>query len=925
MFHTTLTRAVLAATTSVAVIGAAGAQTPQTAQTAPQAPLDQVAQAETGGEMTIVVTGRRPLAESEAAALEIQKESDSVVSVLAADAIGNLPDQNIAFAIGRLPGIGLERDQGQARYINLRGMPRQWATLSFDGVSIVSPEGRQTRFDNIPSALAKQVIVTKAITPNMPGDTVAGNTNVITRSAFDYDGFDLNAKLGLGYVTLGGGEEVDTNFVVADTFLDGRLGLLAQASYYRRNMVTDNQETDPYLVPRAARPNDRVPREYEHKPYRLTRENQSLSFRADYQLADDHQLFWNNVWTNYTDEELRNNYIFRFDQGTDALGNSYNTARDLGNIGVFQGTVYGVRIDNNTNSLESEEDIYTSTLGGEHLLAGWDASWRANYTYTADGRDAPALPTWTSPSTPADRPTVVYDFTDNEQHEIALFRTVVAGTARSVGQRVNSVDDFARTFDAITRRVGGDETQAYTLQGDVGREFEVAGMPLEVDFGALWTDRTKKSDEKSWTATRAQLVAAGVAVPEITATGPTAAWFNLFMTKPYLGERDLGYNFRYHSKTAIETFAHDLQIRGIATRNNTSGNYWRVGERIIAGYGMGNLEWDWGNLVFGARVENINNTGFSLSGVGFIEVESEDTLVYPSAHFNWDINDQMKLRIGASSTASRPDFSVIRPNLTFNDTARTVSGGNPEATPEKQIGLDAYFEWYMEPEGFLSAGFFYKDITDVLFTQGDTFGLDVLNSGGVDRSGYFFTTTRNAGDGWLQGFEVFYSQTAQSLVERMGWQDWLGGFGIRASGTFADSEVNIPAVLTSAGAVANPARTIKLPGTSDGVYNLQLSYEKYNLSVRLAYQYRTTWIQSVGSYVIVANQIVPNGNGDIYWDDDEEVDLSIRYQINDNVEWFFDAVNLTDQNSIRYADSKNFPIEDENFGERYIMGVRLNF
>ena len=88
----------------------------------------------------ITVSVRRPMAESVAAALEIQRNSSSLVSVLSADAIGNLPDQNIAFAVGRLPGVGIERDQGQARYVNLRGAPNYWTTLSFDGMSIVSPD-----------------------------------------------------------------------------------------------------------------------------------------------------------------------------------------------------------------------------------------------------------------------------------------------------------------------------------------------------------------------------------------------------------------------------------------------------------------------------------------------------------------------------------------------------------------------------------------------------------------------------------------------------------------------------------------------------------------------------------------------------------------------------------------------------------------
>ncbi len=193
----------------------------------------------------LVITGR-PIADSEAASLMLQKESPSVVSILSADAVGRFPDQNIAFAIGRLPGIAVQRDQGQARYVNLRGAPINWATLSFDGLSVVSPEGRASRFDNIPSAIASRIVVTKAVTADMPGDTVAGNIDIVTRSPFDRKGQFIAGKAALGYVALGGGEESDLNLIYSNLFLDDRLGVLLQGSHYRRNMVTDNWETDPW-------------------------------------------------------------------------------------------------------------------------------------------------------------------------------------------------------------------------------------------------------------------------------------------------------------------------------------------------------------------------------------------------------------------------------------------------------------------------------------------------------------------------------------------------------------------------------------------------------------------------------------------------------------------------------------------------------
>ena len=151
----------------------------------------------------VVVTGRRPIAESEAAALLIQRNSDSLVSVISADSVGQLPDQNIAFAVGRLPGVGVQRDQGQARYVNLRGAPLTWTTLSIDGITTVSSEGRDSRYDSLPSAIASQVIVRKAVTPDMTGETISGNVDLRTRGAFDYTDAHLAGKLGFGYGELG--------------------------------------------------------------------------------------------------------------------------------------------------------------------------------------------------------------------------------------------------------------------------------------------------------------------------------------------------------------------------------------------------------------------------------------------------------------------------------------------------------------------------------------------------------------------------------------------------------------------------------------------------------------------------------------------------------------------------------------------------
>lgn len=895
---------------------------------------------------TVVVRGARPLAESERAALQVQRNSVNLVSVVSADEAGRLADQNIAFAVGRLPGVALERDQGQARYVNLRGQPRRWTNISIDGLNIVSPEGRDTRFDNIPSAIASQVTVAKAITPDMPGDTVSGNINIRTRSAFDYRGRAIRGSVQLGEVTLGGGREIDASLVVADRFFDGNLGILAQASFYEREMVTDNWETDPWLRPGgvlqgATGPSgiDRRPgsetrswaREHENKLYRLTRGNISGSLRADWQLGEGGRVFAQTVYTQFTDNELRNNYIFRFDNGaantSTAACTSFSTpvtggngANDICNGNTPQrGVVYGARLQSNFRTASIKEYTWSSTLGGDHDdLFGFTFSWRLNYTKTEDGQDDAAQPFFQSPTDPLQRPSVLYNFTDPYNHGVELYRTVLTGTGtsavRSLGTRVFEVEQFAQSFLNIDAVTGGATTEAVTFRADAERSIQLFGLDADLKFGVLYTNREKTNDPITWSASAADLTAAG---------RPQFSMSTVALDGPFKGRQVLGYTFRYYSEGALLGYMADLINSGVAKRQTATEQqaFYAVTEEITAGYAMATVRPSWGSVVFGVRVEQTTNTGQGFSPLApiLLTTESDETRAYPSLHVNWDLNDEMKLRFGITTGASRPDFDEIAPNFSVDDGPQLISGGNPDAKPEEAVGLDVYWEWYRADQGYMSVGVFHKDLSSVLFTQTGIFGLDVLDSPTIDRSGYTFSTLRNGGSGRITGVEFTWNQLIEDWVKAAGGPEWMEGFGWRFTATVTDSEMTIPAFETA------PTRVTDLTGASDMVANFAITYEKYGLSVRLAYQVRTDWLQSVGGYATVNGAVVPNGNGDVYWLKDDELDLSVRYQLTDNIELTFDAVNLLDTPAMRYADSFARPIEWETFGARYLVGARFKY
>ncbi len=920
----------------IAALPVLAQQAPALANAAAEAAATQ------GEDGEIVVVGSRPIRESERAALEVQKNSDQLVSVLSADAVGRLPDQNIAQAVSRLPGVAVQRDQGQARYINLRGAPLNWTTLSFDGINVVSPEGRDARFDSIPSAIATQVIVRKAVTPDMTAETIAGNVNVITRSAFDYKGLHVQARGGVGHVDLGGGAEYEATGVISDRWSTGigEIGAVLSGSFYQRTMATDNFETDWEVVPRDLRPvgpsddastlldvgggvNRRAwARETENKLYRLTRRNYSMSGRLEWAPDSDNKIFATSIYSAFTDNELRSNYIFDFDDQesrvpnlTAACTSNVLTANTTGYAdscvnSPYRGTVYGIDINSNLLSREFKQSVFINTVGGDHVAGPWTVSWRGNYTKSQDDRSAPAQLNYDSPgfgangATATNRPTVFYDLTDAQLSRVELYRTLRAADGTlSRGDRVTGIIDFPLSLSRVRGLKAIDTTNAYTGRLDISRETSLFGN-TKFSIGVQYDNRTKEVDERLLDVN-----------PNSTFNGQNVFTLaNLPLTPnavsipgAYKGQLPLGYVFPYFGKQNIINVV--KAVEPFATYTFANANYCKVQEQVWSGYAMGVTKLDWGSIVYGARVEQVNNTATAFRAITsggaptqLNTIERSFFQVYPSVHFNWNLTDEMKVRLSLNTGAARPDYPVLRPNFTFNDANLTVSGGNPDAVPEKTRGVDLYWEFYPKVGGFISVGAHYKDVRDVLFGFSRQFGLDTLNFGGVDRSQYVFSTTLNGGKGKVYGVEAAFQMQLDNVLKG---DHWWGGFGIQTNISLNKSE-----------AITPDGRKVRFPGTSDVVLNVGPYFEKYGFSARVSYQYRSNWIDALGSTDV---------GGDFYWAADGELDASARYALNKHIEVYVDLSNLLNGPGRRFVGTDRRTIERETFGRRYTGGMRVTW
>src|SRR5712672_257956 len=144
----------------------------------------------------------------EAEAINIERMADNIVQVLPSRVITSLPNTNVADAVGRLPSVTLERDEGEGKYVQIRGTEPRLSNTTVDGVDVPSPESgvRQIKLDTVASDLVDSVEINKTLQANMDADGIGGSVNLRTKTAGEQPTIMLSA-LG-GYTPIIGGRGV---------------------------------------------------------------------------------------------------------------------------------------------------------------------------------------------------------------------------------------------------------------------------------------------------------------------------------------------------------------------------------------------------------------------------------------------------------------------------------------------------------------------------------------------------------------------------------------------------------------------------------------------------------------------------------------------------------------------------------------------
>src|SRR5467141_139567 len=259
-----------------------------------EAKLDVEAQS-----LEVLVTAERASGEAEAVNRELV--ADNIVQVLPSEVIRSLPNANMADALGRLPSVTIERDEGEGKYVQLRGTEPRLANLTIDGVNTPSPESgvRQIKLDAIPADIVESVEINKTLQANMDPDGIGGSVNLVTKTAGEHPTVNMS---GMGGYTpiLGGRGLIETTGTVGQRFgASKRFGVLIGGSYDWNGRGIDDLEPVPDLATLSGGTQARYFEAIDVREYRYYRSRWGLAGSVDFKPSDGSTIYIRGLYSDF--------------------------------------------------------------------------------------------------------------------------------------------------------------------------------------------------------------------------------------------------------------------------------------------------------------------------------------------------------------------------------------------------------------------------------------------------------------------------------------------------------------------------------------------------------------------------------------------------------------------------------------------------
>jgi len=782
---------------------------------------------------SVLVVGQRA---NLASSISRQRAGEGIQSVLTRDAMGQFPDQNVAEAVRRAPGVNVLNDQGEGRFVAVRGLDPNLNAASINGVRVPSPEAdvRSVALDVIPSELIESIEIKKTLTPDMDADTIGASIEINTTSAFDRKKPFFAVSAEGSYNEKTGKTTPKASLDFSRTFGD-RLGVAGGLSYYKRTFATDNIEAEGWNeADNGVVYADTV----EYRDYDVTRKRMGGSLSFDFRATDDTTLYLRLLASQFDDHEYRRRTIFEM-EGEPVSGTATSAS--------FRSQDGRITVIRDLKDRFESQTIRSLSFGGRTDKGPWRFDYSAAYSAAREKEAGSIDPARFRQRFTGSSLGVNFDYSDMETPAYSI----TSGQANFLDASRYSFYRLEQTSLSMSK---DDEA---TLKFDARRAFPWAGGNAELQFGAKARLREKSND---------------LQIDYYDGYDGTFTLASVLGTQDY-GLADIS---PVVGKTAIAQFlktnAGKLEISDLDTAKESSIADYKVQEDILSAYALGRYQAGPLRAVAGLRVEHTRNR---LQGNDVTIADDEITVTpnsfqreytdwLPSATIRYEAQPNLLVRAGVFRSVVRPGIGKIAPRFVVEDDEAEF--GNPNLKPYDAWNFDLSTEWYFAKEAVLSGGVFYKKVKNFIV---DVTVEDVTFEG-VDYDQ--LTRPINGEEATIKGFEFNYQQALTFLP------GMLDGTILGFNYTYTDAEGE-----------AN-GRSIPLPASSKNTFNAMVGYEKGPFSVRLSATYRDLYLDELGD----------DAETDRYVKDHLQFDLSTKYRINKRIQVFADFVNMGDEPYVAY-------------------------
>lgn len=829
----------------------------------------------------IIVTGVRG---SLANSMNLKRESSGISDSISAEDMGDFPDLNISESLQRITGVAIERNLGEGTQVSVRGLRPEFTQILINGQTVTSGgDGREVEFDVFASELFSSVEVAKSHNASQIEGGLAATINMRTARALELTGasdngtvFSLTAQAAQNEIA----DELSPRIsgLAAVELMDGKLGLLGSIAYSETHLRQDNVEGLRFKSITADVNGSPENVEYPFIPRYLVefkdRDRLGVTGAIQYDASETLNINLDVAYAQFDEVRTRHS----IDGGL--FSGSYITAPAEPLVVDSTGLVTELTADGVTSRSEnikanSTEDLILVNLDGTWDVAeNWLLTGRLGYSKSTKD-EGEFRSTWNNNGT------FSYDMTDR----------IFLGLSQ-VGQDITDAVNFDDRHEA--RFIDTDiEDEITSLQVDAERYIENS-LISSLAFGFRVNEREKG---KKLADGRERVT--GVSLADYDTSFPVSDFFSQHSDAQIIRSWAVSDFDAVLSDTTLVSAGFTPPPKLIST--------FVVNEQSFSNYLQANIDGELGDVPvrghFGARLVNTEQTssGFTSDGTPVFET-SNYTEVLPSAALTFELSDDLIMRTAIGKSLTRPTITKLTPGGTIANGVNDASFGNPKLDPYTASNYDLSLEWYFAEEALMSVALFHKDVTGFItnVSSDEVLGVDVL---GADdpRAGEIFSVNRpvNGDDAYVQGYEVAIQTPLSGALEN---------FGVMANYTFSDSESTIT--------FGGKQITTLLPGQSKSSYNLVGYYEVDEYSVRFAYAWRDSFLDEIRS---------SNTERSNYIKEYGQLDMSVQYHLNENVTFTFDALNILEEEQIRYGESEDRNIRFSETGRFFMLGARMKF